>query len=65
MEPLIPRIESVEVGSKSLAYLIPPGSDFRGDRIRSLREHNGAIPTTPKLHSGTRWFHIIYPLDLH
>ena len=32
--PLIPRIESAEVGSKPLAYLIRPGSDFRGDRIR-------------------------------
>ena len=34
MAPLIPRIESAKVGSKSLAYLIRPGSDFRGDRIR-------------------------------
>ena len=34
MAPLIPRIESAEVGSKPLAYLIRPGSDFRGDRIR-------------------------------
>ena len=34
MTPLIPRIESAKVGSKSLAYLIRPGSDFRGDRIR-------------------------------
>ena len=33
MAPLIPRIESAEVGSKPLAYLIRPGSDFRGDRI--------------------------------
>ena len=32
--PLIPRIESAKVGSKSLANLIRPGSDFRGDRIR-------------------------------
>ena len=32
--PLIPRIESAVVGSKPLAYLIRPGSDFRGDRIR-------------------------------
>jgi len=34
MEPLIPWIESAKVGSKLLAYLIRPGSDFRGDRIR-------------------------------
>ena len=33
MAPLIPRIESAEVGSKSLAYLIRPGSDLRGDWI--------------------------------
>ena len=32
--PLIPRIESAKVGSKSLPYLIRPGSDFWGDRIR-------------------------------
>ena len=31
---MIPRIESAEVGSNPLAYLIRPGSDFRGDRIR-------------------------------
>ena len=34
MTPLIPRIESAKVGSISLAYLIRPGSDFRGDWIR-------------------------------
>ena len=34
MAPLIPRIESAKVGSKSLAYLIRPGSDFWGDQIR-------------------------------
>ena len=34
MAPLIPRIESAEVGSKPLAYLIRPGSDYQGDRIR-------------------------------
>ena len=34
MAPLIPRIESAEVGSKPLAYLTRSGSDFRGDRIR-------------------------------
>ena len=34
MTPLIPRNESAKVGSISLAYLIRPGSDFRGDRIR-------------------------------
>ena len=31
MAPLIPRIESAEVGSKLLTYLIRPGSDFRVD----------------------------------
>ena len=31
---MIPRIISAEVGSKSLAYLIRPGSDFWGDQIR-------------------------------
>ena len=30
MAPLIPRIESAGVGSKPLAYLIQPGSDFGG-----------------------------------
>ena len=33
MAPLIPRIESTEVGLKLLAYLIRPRSDFRGDWI--------------------------------
>ena len=35
MTPLIPRIESARVGSILLAYLIRPGSDFRGDRTPS------------------------------
>ena len=33
MAPLIPRIESIEVGLKPLAYLIRPRLDFRGDQI--------------------------------
>ena len=33
MEELIPWIESAKVGLKSLAYLIRPRSDFRGDQI--------------------------------
>ena len=33
MAPLIPQIKSAEVGSKTLAYLIQPGSDFQGDQI--------------------------------
>ena len=35
MAVLIPRIESAKVRSKSLAYLIWPGSDFCGDRVAS------------------------------
>ena len=34
MTSLIPRIKSAKVGSKSLAYLIRPGLEFRGDWIR-------------------------------
>ena len=35
MAPLIPRIESTKVGSKShVGYLIQSGSDFRGDTVR-------------------------------
>ena len=34
MAPMTPRIGSARVGSKPLVYLIRPGSDFRGDRIR-------------------------------
>ena len=30
MAPLIPQIESAKVGSKSLTYLIWPGSNFQG-----------------------------------
>ena len=58
MAPLIPRIESAEVGSKPLAYLIRPGSDFRGDRIRcdtgpSLTSEGSAM-SLPSLGSAVR-----------
>ena len=36
MAPLIPWIESAKVGSKSLAYVIWPGSDIWGDRIHCV-----------------------------
>ena len=69
MTPLIPRIESAKVGSISLAYLIRPGSDFRGDLIRcdtgiytaTVFVVCSAFPLDEKITKGQRYS--AFPLD--